>query len=196
MGAMFQRWRMLARQPLLKRMLTLAFLAAVAFFVAKEAHQVDWLEVRAALSGMSPSVVAMAMGFALASHLLVSCFDLTGRYYVHSRLPVSTVMMVNFVSYAFNLSFGAIVGALGFRYRLYTRCGMSVADVTRVISLSMLTNWIGHVLLGGVWLVWMPVPLPQEWRGYTWGLRIIGVALIALTLAYLAFCATARRREW
>ena len=35
------------------------------------------------------------------------------------------VMAVNFVSYAFNLCIGSLVGGVGFRYRLYSRLGLA-----------------------------------------------------------------------
>ena len=54
-------------------------------------------------------------------------------------------MAVNFISYAFNLNLGALVGGVAFRYRLYTQLGLKLGVITRVLSLSMLTNWLGYV---------------------------------------------------
>jgi uncharacterized membrane protein YbhN (UPF0104 family) len=36
------------------------------------------------------------------------------------------------------------------RYRLYSRLGLSGGTITRIFSLSITTNWLGYILLGGV----------------------------------------------
>ena len=93
-----------------------------------------------------PALLA-AIGFALASHLLYSCFDLIGRRYTGHELPTRKVMAVNFISYAFNLCLGSLVGGVAFRYRLYSRLGLDNGVITRIVSMSMLTNWLGYMLL-------------------------------------------------
>ena len=186
-----QRW-----WPLARRILSFAFFSAVAVFLVIEAREVDWHKVHAALHATPAATLGIAAGLGIASHLLFSTFDVAGRFYVRSRLPIALVMTVNFISYAFNLSFGTIVGGVALRYRLYTRLGLTVGDVTRIMSLSIITNWIGHVLLAGLLLIRPPLPLPREWALPAWSLRGLGIALTAIAIAYVVLCAISRRREW
>src|SRR3990167_4306703 len=129
--------------PWIKRILSLLFFAAVAFLLVRYARNVDWKDVWASVVNTPLPALAGAAALAAASHLLYSCFDLVGRHYTGHELPTRTVMGVNFVSYAFNLCIGSLVGGIAFRYRLYSKLGLGRGVITRIVSMSMLTNWLG-----------------------------------------------------
>ncbi|OWW21656.1 lysylphosphatidylglycerol synthase domain-containing protein [Noviherbaspirillum denitrificans] len=182
--------------PWAKRLLTLAFFAAVAWLLYTQAREVEWDEVMAAIRRRPMGDMLAALGFAAGSYALYSCFDLVGRYVTGHGLSVPKVMTVNFVSYAFNLNMGALVGGVAFRYRLYSRFGLDTATTTRVVAMSMLTNWLGYLLLAGLAFMWMPPEPPPDWKLDAGGLRVLGAVLLAAALAWLALCAFSRRRTW
>jgi len=179
-----------------KRVLTLLFFAAVGYLLYTQAREIEWDEVMTAIKRRPASDLLLALGFAAGSYLLYSCFDLLGRHVTGHRLAVPKVMTVNFVSYAFNLNMGALVGGVAFRYRLYSRFGLDTATTTRVLAMSMLTNWLGYLLLAGIAFMWMPPEPPPNWKLDMGGLRLLGAALLGVALAYLVLCAFSRRRTW
>ncbi|MCC3263624.1 UPF0104 family protein, partial [Paenibacillus polymyxa] len=83
-------------------------------------------------------------GISLASYGVFSSFDVLSRYYIGHPLPVRRVFTVAFVCNAFNLNLSSWVGGVALRYRLYGRLGMSAADITRILSFSLVTNWYGY----------------------------------------------------
>jgi len=182
--------------PWVRRALTIAFFALVALLVISEARKVDWVEVLASMRRLPAPVLLGAAALALTSHLLFSCFDLLGRHYTGHKLRTPAVMAVNFISYAFNLNLGALVGGVAFRYRLYSQLGLNLGVITRVLSLSMLTNWLGYVLLAGITLTWWPLDWPANWRLHGHALQFVGVLLIAAPMGYLLVCAFVPRRTW
>jgi glycosyltransferase 2 family protein len=182
--------------PWLKRALTAAFFLLVAALVIAEARAVDWKQVLQTMRDAPVSVLAGAAALAAASHLLFSCFDLLGRRYTGHTLPTRTVMAVNFISYAFNLNLGAAVGGVAFRYRLYTQLGLKLGAITRVVSLSMLTNWIGYISLGAIVLLRWPLEWSADFRLHGTVLQLIGALMLAAVLGYVGVCAFARRRTW
>ncbi|MDB5749755.1 MAG: putative rane protein [Ramlibacter sp.] len=182
--------------PWVKRSAGLAFLALVAVLLVKYARGVDWGEVRQSVLALPRGVLWLAGALCLASHVLYSCFDLVGRRYTGHRLPVRKVMQINFISYAFNLNFGSLVGGVAFRYRMYSQLGLAYATITRVLTLSMLTNWLGYLLLAGAVFTVAPLDLPPDWKVDSDGLRLLGVALVAAALAYLLLCGWSSRRSW
>lgn len=182
--------------PHARRFLGFAFLAVVAFLLVRYAREVDWGEVKQSVLELPRSVLLQAGLLCAASHLLYSCFDLVGRRYTGHGLPVPQVMQVNFISYAFNLNFGSLVGGVAFRYRMYSRLGLSTGDITRVLSLSMLTNWLGYLVLAGLVFTLAPLELPPSWKLDSVGLRWLGVALLAVAAAYLLLCVFSRRRSF
>lgn len=187
-------WPRLRRHAL--RALTWAFFAGVAAFTVRYALTVDWPAVGRALAATPGHVLLQATALAGASHAVYSGFDLIGRHYTRHGLPIPGVMAVTFISYAFNLNLGSLVGGVAMRLRLYSRRGLAPGVIAQVIALSMLTNWLGYCVLGGVVFLAAPPALPGDWALGTTGLRIVGVALLAAAATYLALCLHARRREF
>lgn len=174
--------------PWTQRAITITFFAAVAWLLARYATHIDWEEVVDSIRETPAPVLLQALALAAASHLLYSCFDLIGRRYTGHTLATPTVMAVNFVSYAFNLCIGSIVGGVGFRYRLYSRLGLKNGVITRIVSMSMLTNWLGYKLLAGILFIVHPLQLPPSWHMGNHGLQWVGGLLVAVSAGYIAAC--------
>jgi glycosyltransferase 2 family protein len=182
------RWRSSTWWPWVKHGLSLAFFALVIALVARYAQRLDWDEILDSLARTPGPVLAVAAALAAASHLLYSCFDLIGRRYTGHNLPTPTVMAVNFISYAFNLCLGSLMGGIAFRYRLYSRLGLKNGVITRILSISMLTNWLGYMLLAGLLFLIHPLQLPPSWGMGNHGLQWAGAALILVAPGYLYAC--------
>lgn len=182
--------------PWTRRVLVTAFLTLVAALLWQQAQSIEWTKVARVLRGYPLSTLAFAALFAAASHLLYTTFDLLGRRWTGHALPVATVMRVTFVSYAFNLNLGSLVGGVGFRFRLYGRLGLSEDEIARVLGLSMATNWLGYGVLAGALFALGVVSPPEEWRLSGLALRALGGATLALALGYVALCAFSNRRTF
>ena len=182
--------------PWLKRIVGLGFFVLVATLLVWQAQEIEWEQVLGSLKRYPMSAIWAAAGLAAASLLLYSCFDLLGRRYTGHRLGTASVMTTTFVSYVFNLNLGSLVGALAMRYRLYTRLGLGLSTIARVVSLSMLTNWMGYLLLAGLMFSLQPPTLPASWGISPGQLRLGGMLLLALVLAYLAACGFLKQRSF
>jgi uncharacterized membrane protein YbhN (UPF0104 family) len=174
--------------PWARRIASWLFFALVAWLLVRYGRNIDWSEVDDSLRNLPTTALWAAVGLAVASHLLYSCFDLIGRRYTGHTLKTPVVMAVNFISYAFNLCIGSLVGGVGFRYRLYSRLGLKMGVITRIVSMSMLTNWLGYKLLAGFLFLVHPLPLPPSWHMGNHGLQWVGAALVAISLGYIVAC--------
>lgn len=182
--------------PMAKRVLTLLFFGVVIALLYRHGRDVDWPAVWTAIRAYAPSTLFVAAGLAAGSHALYTTYDLIGRHLTRHGLPISRVMAVGWISYAFNLNFGAIVGGVGFRYRLYTRLGLDAAVIAQVYGLSVLSNWLGYLVLAGMaFWTWQPA-LQSDWALGNQGLRVLGAVLPAIAMAYLLMCGFATRRRW
>ncbi|WP_415055103.1 lysylphosphatidylglycerol synthase domain-containing protein [Halopseudomonas sp.] len=187
------------RRPLwywAKRILTWCFFIAVPVLLYYLARNVDWAEVISTLRDYPLSTLALGAVIALVSYATYSCFDLLGRAYTGHAMRIREVLPVTFVCYAFNLNMGAIVGGVALRYRLYSRYGLDVPTITRVMSLSMVTNWLGYILLAGGLFSLGSLKLPNSWEIGQTGLRLIGIALLLVAIGYLLACGLSTRRSW
>ena len=161
-----------------------------------QGRSIDWGEVFDTLRAYPLRTLVLAASLAALSHLIYSSFDLIGRYYTGHKLPVPAVMTLTFVSYAFNLNLGTVVGAVAMRVRLYSRLGLEAGLITRIVGMSMLTNWLGYFLLAGLAFLWWPLKLPPDWTVGVGALRTSGAVLVGVVLGYLGMCALAKQREW
>ena len=180
----------------LKHGVTLLLFMVVAILLFSLVQNMDWQAVIETLRGYSPALVMMGLGITAASFAVFSSYDLLGKFYTGHELPIKQVLPLAFVCYAFNLNLGAWVGGIALRYRLYTKFGLKVATVTRVLSVSLTTNWLGYMLLAGTLFTLRLIELPEHWQVGTLGLQLIGTGLLLVCLFYLSACRYSRRRTW
>lgn len=179
-----------------KRLLTLLFVVLIPVLLFSLARNLDWAEVRQSLFAYKPGTLAIGLLLALASYLVFASYDLLARAYTGHQLPARQVLPVAFVCYAFNLNFTTWVGGVALRYRLYGRLGLDTPTITRILTLGLLTNWMGYLLLAGCVFALGFVKLPDTWAVGATGLRLIGVLMVAVAVGYLLACAFAKRRTW
>lgn len=182
--------------PAAKRSLTLLFFGAVLVLLTRQARSVDWPAVLQSIRAYPATTLLKAAALAAASHALYCSYDLIGRHQTGHRLSRRRVAGIGFVSYAFNLNLGALVGGFAFRFRLYSRRGLSAEVITQILVLSLLTNWLGYLFVGGLLFALHPIALPPEWKIDSAGLRFVGAGMLAAVLAYLGLCLRAKRRTF
>ncbi|MFJ4112458.1 MULTISPECIES: lysylphosphatidylglycerol synthase domain-containing protein [Pseudomonas] len=179
-----------------KRLLTLLFIVLIPALLYMLARNLDWNEVRQSLVDYKPSTLIIGLGLAVCSYLTFASYDLLARAYTGHHLPARQVLPVAFVCYAFNLNFTTWVGGVALRYRLYGRLGLDTGTITKILTLGLLTNWMGYMLLAGTVFALRLVKLPDSWAVGVTGLQLIGFLLLAVALAYLLACGFAKRRTW
>ncbi len=189
MAKSHRRWR------LAKKILTWLFFIAVIALLVVYASKVNWQEVWTVIRDYNRIALLSAVGLVIVSYLLYGCYDLLGRYYCGHKLAKRQVMLVSFICYAFNLTLSTWVGGIGMRYRLYSRLGLPGGTITRIFSLSITTNWLGYILLGGFIFTFGVVELPAHWYIDEGTLRILGIALLLIIVVYLWFCAFSKHRH-
>ncbi|SCB89475.1 lysylphosphatidylglycerol synthase domain-containing protein [Kosakonia oryziphila] len=183
------RWR------LAKKILTVLFFIAVAVLLVLYAQKVNWDDVWQVIRDYNRTALLSAIALVIVSYVLYGFYDLLGRAYCGHKLAKRQVMLVSFICYAFNLTLSTWVGGIGMRYRLYSRLGLPGSTITRIFSLSITTNWLGYILLGGVIFSFGVVQIPAHWYIDERTLRIVGVVLLLVIISYLGCCAFARRRH-
>jgi glycosyltransferase 2 family protein len=181
---------------LVKRVLTVGFLGLVTVLLVVQAREVEWSDVRESLGRYRGPMLLLAFALSAGSHALYGLFDQIGRVYTGHRLARLRVAMIAFVSYAFNLNMGSLIGGVGFRYRLYSRFGLDNGTITRIMGLSIAANWLGYLLVAGVVFSLRVIAVPPGWEIGTDGLQWLGFGLVAIALGYLAACGLSPRRAW
>lgn len=185
-----------ARWPAMRRYVIGAFVLAVALLLAQQAREVQWAEVARAARGYRLPQLAAAGALTALGYLLYSCYDVLGKVYTGHSLTVARSMAVAFVSYAFNLNLGSLVGGVGFRYRLYSKLGLSGGTITRVLGMSVATNWLGYLWVAGAVFASGRIRPPGQWAVGPLMLQVLGGVLLLVAAGYVACCAFSRKRAW
>lgn len=182
--------------PAAKRLLGVAFAVLVLGLLYAQARTIDWSEVASSVAEVPAGVLVAAGAFAVASYAVYACFELLARRYTGHDVAAPSVLTIAFVSYAFSLNLGSLVGGAGVRLRLYTRLGLEPSVVARIWMFSVLTNWLGYVLIGGVLFAAGLVVPPAELGIGADALRLVGVGSLLVAAGYLAVCGLSRKRSW
>lgn len=179
-----------------KRAVTLLFFILVPVLLFTLVKNLDWQEVKQALQSYKLSTLLIGAAIALTSYLVFSSYDLLAKRYTGHTLPAVRIVPLAFVCYAFNLNLSSWVGGIALRYRLYSKLGLDVPTITRILSMCLITNWLGYMFVAGtVFAMGLP-KLPASYEIGTTGLRLIGVLILLLASGYLVACAFAKKRTW
>lgn len=179
-----------------KTAFTIGFFLLVSSLIIIKARQVEWGRVMETFLATEPRRLWMGFGLAVICYSFYACFDLIGCYLCKVRVSRFRAWLAAWISYAVNLNLGALVGSVAFRYRLYDKLGVKPMDVTRILGITVATNWTTYVLLLGVVLASGAVELPEAWGVSPGLIRILGAVATALALAYLVVCAKYAGHEW
>lgn len=194
-----ERWQIL-REKLpwsrVKQVLTLIFFALVAYLLVNQASEIEWAKVWETLKQTSPVTLLIGLALGFACFCVYASYDLFGRYLLKLDVSVSKVWFAAWLSYAFNLNLSSLVGGVAFRYRLYSRLGIKASDVTRILGISIATNWLGYILLAGGLFVSGQINPPDSWAVGTLALQIIGAVFLVVVAAYVLLCWRATKREY
>ncbi len=189
--------------PMATRIFWTAFALVTLVLIVRMGGQLDWAGALHALSDVPAAVLWPALLCAVGSHLVYATYEMLGRPFAPPRRrsgekPVALrwMMVVGFISFAFKLNLGTVVGGVALRYRLYDRLGLKIDEITRILAASVLTNWLGYVALAGALLLFHPPALPESWGVGVDALRWSGLAMLASAVAYVVACWRAEGSEW
>lgn len=183
-------------RALLWQSLKLLLIIAVPALILLLIRDVNWHEVWSTLRNYSPWRLLGAFGLVVGSYLLYSSFDLLGRNYTRHHLATMQILPRTFVCYAFSLNFGAWLGGFALRYRLYSSVGLRSSTIAAIISISLISNWGGYLLLLGLLFAGRLLELPPDWSLGTTSLQILGFLFLSLIIAYVLACRYASQRVW
>ncbi|NNM72315.1 UPF0104 family protein [Enterovirga sp. DB1703] len=179
---------------MLSYVLALAGLALAGYLIHRGLSRYTVEDITASLRAIPVSNLALAALFAAASYLCLTGFDWLALRYVGKPLPYPRAALASFVS----LSLGHSIGFAGlssgaFRYRYYSRWGLSAGDVAKVVIFCGATVGTGLLVLGAAALLLKP-DIPASFTGLAHGtVRLVGAGCLALACLYLLLAAKFRR---
>ncbi len=167
-----------------------AVLALAGFLLYRTVSQYSLDELVASIRDFPAAKLARAFGFAAASYFCLTGFDTLALRYLGKSLAYPRIALASFTSLSLGHNIGmAALSSGAVRYRFYSRWGLSLAEVAKLILFCGVTVGLGLILLGGIAILLRP-----EIAGKTTGLSYpwivaLGTACLAACAAYLALAA-------
>ncbi len=151
-------------------------------------HAVDVHQVRLQLQAMPWRQIGLAALCTVGGYLALIGYDWSALRYIKRRLPMPLVAFTSFIGYALSNTIGVSwLSGGAVRYRIYSKVGLSGAEVALITAFCTLGFGIGEVLVGGGALVLQPdlfaryVGWPADWVRWG-GALLLSVFLFTLLL--------------
>ncbi|HEV7515326.1 MAG TPA: lysylphosphatidylglycerol synthase domain-containing protein, partial [Thermoanaerobaculia bacterium] len=135
-----------------------------------------------------------ALALTALGYLALTGYDALALRYSGIKLPYPKVAFASFTASSFSNTLGyPLFTGTPLRVRLYSGWGLSALDVTRVVTFSFLTFWLGVLTLAGVTFVVEPRAVEQVLHLQVWAARAVGGAILGLLVAYVLVNARLKR---
>jgi uncharacterized membrane protein YbhN (UPF0104 family) len=184
-----------------KMLLALAIVALAAGLLYRTLSRYSLQDIVASIAMIPPTRIALATLFAAASYFCLTFFDYLAIRYVGHLLPYRKVAFASFVSLSLGHNIGLAALSSGtIRYRFYSRWGLKVGEIAKVVLFCGVTVGLGITTLGGVALL-LRTELAGELTGLQFPLILaLGLACLAAPIGYLLAAALVRQplhiRSW
>jgi uncharacterized membrane protein YbhN (UPF0104 family) len=186
--------RALRRKRLFQRIGTVASIVLFCVAVAVLTYiirELDFDKVKAAYTATSWRQIAMALGLAALSYLMLTGYDALALKQVHPE-PVrySLTALASFTSFAVSFTLGfPLLTAATVRFWVYSAIGLGAGAIASLTLIAGLTFWLGmSLVLGGV-MVWQPVATASFTRLAPDMNTYIGAAILSAVAAYIVWIA-------
>ena len=184
----FRHKRLFHRIGIAASLVLFAISIAVLVYIIRE---LDFEEVKAAYARTSWRQIAMALGLAALSYLMLTGYDALALREV-SKQPVrySLTALASFTSFAVSFTLGfPLLTAATVRYWVYSAVGLGAGAIASLTLIAGITFWLGMSIVLGTVMVWQPVATGSFTRLSPDMNFYIGSAILAVVLAYVVWIA-------
>lgn len=180
------KWR-----PWVKRFFVALVLTLVFVMVARVFGQFSLDEILSSLTSIPAHRILLALAFAAGSYFTLTWFDWLGLHYAGKPLAYPKAALASFTSLSLghNIGFAALSsGAI--RFHFYSKWGLDVEDVAKVILFCGVTVGLGLMTTGGIALLLEPDLASKVLKLGSSSVLALGSVCLALPAAYVLAAAT------
>ncbi len=169
--------------------LSLTIIAVAVVVLYHILRDLDADELLRALKATDWRTLIIAGLFVAAGYATLTFYDLFAlRTIGRNEIPYRIAALAGFTSYAIGHNVGASVFSGGaVRYRIYSGCGLSVIEVTKICFVAGLTFWLGNATVLGLGVLDAPQAARALDRLPLSANRVIALVILALLAAYVAW---------
>ena len=176
---------------LLRRLGVAASLCIVAVSIiifGRTLVKIDFVQFESAFRATRADQILLAFGLAAISYLALTGYDALALRHLGAKVPYPLTALASFTSYAisFTLGFPLVTGG-AVRFWIYGPAGLSAGRIASLTVVAGITFWLGMGLVLAFGFLFDAQAIGEINRFPDWANRAIGLALIVLLIAYLAW---------
>jgi uncharacterized membrane protein YbhN (UPF0104 family) len=178
----------------LRLLLALAVVGLAVFLLHRTLSRYSLDDILQSMRSIPAFRVGLSLACAAASYLCLTAFDWLALRYVNKRLPYRYVALASFCSLSLghNIGFAALSsGAI--RYRFYSRRGVGIGDIAKIVLFCGVTVGLGLIILAGLALL-SKSALASDMTGIPQSaVVVIGVTCFVLAASYVGLARLVRK---
>jgi phosphatidylglycerol lysyltransferase len=180
---------MALKRPSLRQLtpvFSVLFFAVALWLMRGELKDFRYRDVVQFLSALPRIRLFEAFALTALGYAALTGYDALALRYSGIKLPYPKVAFASFTASSFSNTLGyPLFTGTPLRVRLYSGWGLSALDVTRVVTFSFLTFWLGVLTLAGVTFVIEPRAVEQVLHLEVWAARALGGAFLGALTGYV-----------
>jgi len=188
---------------IVRPLVILLILAGASWLLYEELQDLRFQDLVDDLQATRASQIAIAIGLTALNYVFLLGYDWLAIRYIGHPLSLGKLAVASFIGHVSSFNLGGIAGGSSMRYRIYSAWNFSMIEVVQLVAILGLTFWLGVLALASVMFLVAPFPIPdgvldllpdfaRQWIA-SWGLRLLGIVLLAHVAAYLGICALRRK---
>ncbi|MCA9028617.1 MAG: redoxin domain-containing protein [Planctomycetaceae bacterium] len=158
-----------------------------------ELQHYHWHDIRQSLTTIPSQKVALSVVLTVLNYCILVGYDLLGVQAIGHPLPLSRVAFASFTGFVASYNFGATVGGIPVRYRVYSTLGLSAVEIIQLTIMLGVTFWIGEFALAGLAFVVAPFEIPDKLHMPFKTVGALCWVLFAVTVSYVLLTAVLRK---
>jgi phosphatidylglycerol lysyltransferase len=180
--------------PVLGGLFSVGLFAGALAVIHHELKAYHYHDVLQHLSGLPVKSILLALALTLLNYLALTGYDALALRTIGRPLSYARVAFVSFISYVFSYNVGlSLFGGAAIRYRLYSAWGLSFEEIAKVVSLCVVTLWVGFFTLAGIMFLTFPIPLPATVHLLPGSVKFLGIFFLTLVAVYLVLGARLKK---
>ncbi|MDR1721261.1 MAG: phosphatidylglycerol lysyltransferase domain-containing protein [Endomicrobium sp.] len=166
-------------------------------FLCNQFKNLSYTGIINALKSISLFRVIIASFLAILYYLILGGYDIIAFKYINPKNSPNSkyILLTSFISNIFgnNIGYSMLLGG-SLRYRLYSFCNVSIANITKVLFFSSITIWFGLLAIEGFIFLAYPFFLKET---IDFKFKMIGLfSIIILVLYSLLHSKTIKVLKW
>ncbi len=159
-----------------------------------EISKFNWHEIEASLLSLSTAKICLALGLVAFNFVVLIGYDWLALKVIGIRLEVAKVAFASFTGFVASYNFGATLGGIPVRYRIYSSYGLTTVQIVQLSMMLGITFWIGEFALAGFAFVIAPISVPPKLHMPFETVYGLGWILLSAVAVYVAAVSYFRKR--